>query len=181
MSISNHSGDVEKDAAGLGYAHLTNDTVQSFSWEDITVTVKDRATKQPLNILSGVSGIIQAGEVLALMGPRSVYIPILPRNQRSSNIGVSGSGKTTLLNILAHRAAMPKASIHQTLCINGAQTSIAGFRKLSSYVEQEDALVGSLTVRETLYFAAQLALPRYANTISKKHALHMHGIFRFPG
>lgn len=145
MSISNHSGDVEKDAAGLGYAHLTNDTVQSFSWEDITVTVKDRATKQPLNILSGVSGIIQAGEVLALMGP-------------------SGSGKTTLLNILAHRAAMPKASIHQTLCINGAQTSIAGFRKLSSYVEQEDALVGSLTVRETLYFAAQLALP---SSISK--------------
>jgi ABC-type multidrug transport system ATPase subunit len=35
---------------------------------------------------------------------------------------------------------------------------------MSCYVEQEDALVGSLTVRETLYFAAQLALP---STVSK--------------
>ncbi len=74
---------------------------------------------------------------------------------------VSGSGKTTLLNVLAHRAATSNATIQQTLAINGAPTSLASFRKLSSYVEQEDALVGSLTVRETLYFAAQLALPRY--------------------
>lgn len=72
----------------------------------------------------------------------------------------SGSGKTTLLNVLAHRAALPKAEIKQTLCINGEPTTLTTFRKLSSYVEQEDALVGSLTVRETLYFAAQLALPR---------------------
>jgi ABC-type multidrug transport system ATPase subunit len=72
----------------------------------------------------------------------------------------SGSGKTTLLNVLAHRAATADATIQQTLAINGAPTSLASFRKLTSYVEQEDALVGSLTVRETLHFA-QLALPRY--------------------
>lgn len=73
----------------------------------------------------------------------------------------SGSGKTTLLNVLAHRAATTDATIQQTLAINGVSTSLASFRKLSSYVEQEDALVGSLTVRETLHFAAQLALPRH--------------------
>jgi ABC-type multidrug transport system ATPase subunit len=50
--------------------------------------------------------------------------------------------------------------VQQDLYINGSQTQLASFRKLSCYVEQEDALVGSLTVRETLYFAAQLALPR---------------------
>ena len=72
----------------------------------------------------------------------------------------SGSGKTTLLNVLAHRAATGKATTQQTLAINGAPTSLASFHRLSSYVEQEDALVGSLTVRETLHFAAQLALPR---------------------
>jgi ABC-type multidrug transport system ATPase subunit len=33
-------------------------------------------------------------------------------------------------------------------------------RKISCYVEQEDALVGSLTVRETLLFAARLSLPK---------------------
>jgi ABC-type multidrug transport system ATPase subunit len=64
----------------------------------------------------------------------------------------SGSGKTTLLNVLAHRAGVP--------------TDLSTFRKLSCYVEQEDALVGSLTVRETLYFAAQLGLPRYADASS---------------
>jgi ABC-type iron transport system FetAB ATPase subunit len=73
----------------------------------------------------------------------------------------SGSGKTTLLNILAHRAAVQGATVKQDLYINGNPTDLATFRKLSSYVEQEDALVGSLSVRETLYFAAQLALPRY--------------------
>ena len=78
----------------------------------------------------------------------------------------SGSGKTTLLNILAHRAAVPKATVRQDLYINGTPTDLSTFRKLSCYVEQEDALVGSLTVRETLYFAAQLALPRSASPLS---------------
>lgn len=75
-------------------------------------------------------------------------------------MGPSGSGKTTLLNVLAHRAATPNATVAQTLLINGSRTKLESFRKLSSYVEQEDALVGSLTVRETLGFAAKLALPR---------------------
>ncbi|KAF1933517.1 ATP transporter [Didymella exigua CBS 183.55] len=139
MLTSNSSvEDMEKGATD--YAHLANTTVHSFSWDSVTVSVKDRKTKQPLDILSGVDGIVEAGEVLALMGP-------------------SGSGKTTLLNVLAHRAAAANATIQQTLAINGAPTSLASFRKLSSFVEQEDALVGSLTVRETLHFAAQLALP----------------------
>lgn len=32
-------------------------------------------------------------------------------------------------------------------------------RAISSFVEQEDTLIGSLTVDETLKFAAKLALP----------------------
>jgi hypothetical protein len=71
MASSYHSADVEK-AAGQDFSHLTNETVKSFSWDNVTVTVKDRATKQPLDILSGVNGIVEAGELLALMGPRSV-------------------------------------------------------------------------------------------------------------
>lgn len=35
------------------------------------------------------------------------------------------------------------------------------FQSISSYVEQEDALIGSLTVRETIDFAARLSLPKY--------------------
>ncbi len=73
----------------------------------------------------------------------------------------SGSGKTTLLNVLAHRAATASSTVRQSIAVNGTPTTLATFRKISSYVEQEDALVGSLSVRETLHFAAQLALPRY--------------------
>ncbi len=91
MSTANSSvEDVEKGAAATDYAHLMNSTVHSFSWQDVTVTVKDRKTKEPLEILSGVNGIVEAGalcplwlyaiadkfpgEMLALMGPRyAVY------------------------------------------------------------------------------------------------------------
>jgi hypothetical protein len=52
--------DVEKDPR-TDYTHLTNQSVHSFSWEDITVTVKDRHSKQPLKLLSNVSGTVQAG------------------------------------------------------------------------------------------------------------------------
>jgi hypothetical protein len=78
MAASDHSADIEKDAAGQDYAHLTNESVHSFSWNNITVTVKDRATKQPLDILSGVNGYVEAGELLALMGPRYTPLILMP-------------------------------------------------------------------------------------------------------
>lgn len=78
----------------------------------------------------------------------------------TTDLSTSGSGKTTLLNVLAHREATASASVARSLYLNGENTSLKQFRRLSSYVEQEDALVGSLTVRETLYFAAKLSLPR---------------------
>jgi ABC-type multidrug transport system ATPase subunit len=70
----------------------------------------------------------------------------------------SGCGKTTLLNVLAHRD-VKAASVEQTILVNSQPTSLAQFRHLSSYVEQEDSLLGALTVKETLYFAARLSLP----------------------
>jgi hypothetical protein len=58
---SSDAADIEK-GAGVDYAHLTNASVQSYAWQDVTVTVKDRQTKKPKDILSGVSGIVYAGE-----------------------------------------------------------------------------------------------------------------------
>jgi ABC-type multidrug transport system ATPase subunit len=43
--------------------------------------------------------------------------------------------------------------------MNGGEVDIATFGRITSYVEQEDALIGSLTVKETLKFAADLSLP----------------------
>lgn len=125
--------------------HLVNDIVDSFAWSNLEVVVKDRATKKPLSILSNAAGIVKAGDMLAIMGP-------------------SGSGKTTLLNALAHRVAAAGATTTGDILGNGQQMGLRMTRDLSTYVEQEDALIGSLTVRETMIFAARLALPRYVST-----------------
>ncbi|KAI4160043.1 MAG: hypothetical protein LQ342_006079 [Letrouitia transgressa] len=64
---------------------------------------------------------------------------------------------------------MPESlEIGGTVTVNGTQVSSSIFRSLTSYVEQEDALIGSLTVRETLDFAARLSLP---GTVSKRERL----------
>lgn len=122
-------------------AGLFNNTVHCFSWRNVNVTVKDRQTKQDRLILSDSNGHVASGEVVALMGP-------------------SGSGKTTLLNVLAQRTASAKARTEGDVMVNGNRTRWEELRHISSYVEQEDALIGSLTIRETMNFAARLALPR---------------------
>jgi ABC-type multidrug transport system ATPase subunit len=73
-------------------------------------------------------------------------------------MGPSGCGKTTLLNVLAQRKASAKAYVSSVVLLNGQTPSDSTFPRLSSYVESDDALIGSLTVKETLCFAAQLSL-----------------------
>ncbi|RDW72071.1 hypothetical protein BP5796_08105 [Coleophoma crateriformis] len=139
---SNHNVDIEQGAADD--AQLMNNIVQTLAWQRVTVTVKDRKTKLPKTILDCVDGIVEAGEVCALMGP-------------------SGCGKTTLLNMLSGREV--PGEVGGEILLNGKSVSTTTFRRLSSYVEQEDVLVGSLTVRETLSFAARLA---HTNKLTKR-------------
>ena len=77
-------------------------------------------------------------------------------------MGPSGCGKTTLLNVLARRPATSGAKVMGESYVNGGKMDSRAFGRITSYVEQEDALIGSMTVRETLKFAADLSLPRYA-------------------
>lgn len=138
MNEAEHPGtDVEMNYTENAY--LVNDTVTSFAWSNLEVIVQDRNTRAPLAILSNATGNVCAGEMLAILGP-------------------SGSGKTTLLNALAHRAAAANATTTGNILVNGHKVSLQDMRDLSTYVEQEDALIGSLTVRETVLFAAQLSL-----------------------
>jgi hypothetical protein len=68
-SSSTRDDDVEKNssaaaAPGGGGAnlHFTNDVVRTFGWEGVTVTVKDRTTNAPRELLSNVNGVVKAGE-----------------------------------------------------------------------------------------------------------------------
>lgn len=52
--------DVEQHA--LAEDLLRNTTVRNISWSGVTVTVKDRETKQPKIIVDNVEGYVEAGE-----------------------------------------------------------------------------------------------------------------------
>lgn len=69
MSHSEAEGLFQHDAEMMGAsdAHLLNSTVHNISWQGINVTVKDRETKKPKNIVDRVDGFVQAGEPSRLL------------------------------------------------------------------------------------------------------------------
>ena len=73
-------------------------------------------------------------------------------------MGASGAGKTTLLNILACRINPTKGG---KLYANTLEYSYKNFGNFANYVMQNDLLMQTLTVRETLEFAAKLKLSNF--------------------
>uniref|UniRef100_A0A1I7YP24 ABC transporter domain-containing protein n=1 Tax=Steinernema glaseri TaxID=37863 RepID=A0A1I7YP24_9BILA len=103
------------------------------SWEHLIVrTDADRL------LLNDISGIAQPGQLLALMG-------------------ASGAGKTTLLNTLLQRN-LRGLKVTGEILVNGREVG-RGITTISSYVQQEDLFVGTLTVSEHLNIQAHLRLP----------------------
>lgn len=103
--------------------------------------------KQPTKtILNPVTATFQAGVLNVIMGP-------------------SGSGKTSLLNAMALRlrnSIRTKYRPSGEMTFNGAVPSDSVIRSVCCYVcQDDDALLPSLTVRETLHFAAGLRLPAF--------------------
>jgi hypothetical protein len=60
LSVSNSASppDLERNDSGH---FLMNQIVQSFSWHGLTVTVKDRETKQARDLINDISGDAQHG------------------------------------------------------------------------------------------------------------------------
>jgi ABC-type multidrug transport system ATPase subunit/ABC-type multidrug transport system permease subunit len=112
-------------------------------WTDIKYSVKKakkgckKQEAKTINILQGLTGVVEPGNTLAIMGP-------------------SGSGKTTLMNIFACR--IPKKHGGEVL-VNGVKADLQIMRRIAGYVPQEDILTGSQTVREALLFYANLKNP----------------------
>lgn len=103
-------------------------------------------------ILHPINTTFQAGQLNIIMGP-------------------SGSGKTSLLNAMAlrlHNSMGTKYKPSGKLTFNGAVPSNAVIRSICSYVcQDDDALLPSLTVRETLRFSAGLRLPSWMSKTEK--------------
>lgn len=103
-------------------------------------------------ILHPISATFEAGKLNIIMGP-------------------SGSGKTSLLNAMALRLQNSSGTRYRSsgkMTFNGAEPSDSVIRSVCSYVcQDDDALLPSLTVRETLRFAAGLRLPSFLSTAEK--------------
>ncbi|CAL9161561.1 unnamed protein product [Musa hybrid cultivar] len=106
------------------------------TWEALWVSAPDRKGGR-VSILSAITGCARPGEVLSIMGP-------------------SGCGKSTLLDALAGRLGSG-VSQKGDILINGQRQKLA-FGS-SAYVTQDDVLMTTLTVREAVYYSAQLQLP----------------------
>lgn len=103
-------------------------------------------------ILCPISSTFEAGKLNIIMGP-------------------SGSGKTSLLNAMALRLNSSSGTRYRSsgkVTFNGSEPSESVIRSVCSYVcQDDDALLPSLTVRETLRFAAGLRLPSFMSTTEK--------------
>ncbi|XP_047044836.1 ABC transporter G family member 11-like [Lolium rigidum] len=71
-------------------------------------------------------------------------------------MGPSGSGKSTMLDALAGRLAA-NAFLSGTVLLNGRKANLSF--GAAAYVTQDDNLIGTLTVRETISYSARLRLP----------------------
>ncbi|CAI0422208.1 unnamed protein product [Linum tenue] len=119
----------------------------SVTWKDLYVTVGGGR----LTILEGLTGYAEPGEVLAIMGP-------------------SGCGKSTLLDALAGRLSST-AQQSGDILINGRKESLA--YGTSAYLTQDDTLMTTLTVKEAVYYSAQLQLPDSISIAEKKKRAEM--------
>jgi len=86
----------------------------------------------------------------------------LPSCSLTAIIGASGSGKTSLLNAISHRvkdkAFQKSGTVYYESLAPAAKNDKARPSTGMAYVMQQDVLLPSLTVRETLQFAADLRL-----------------------
>ncbi|KAI1264453.1 putative ABC multidrug transporter [Xylariaceae sp. FL1019] len=121
--------------AGLTDAKVADTKGTVFTFRDINYFVRAEGAEKQL--LQNVSGFVQPGQLVALMGS-------------------SGAGKTTLMDVLSQRKDYGR--ITGSILINGQPQGIT-FQRDTGYCEQNDVHEASATVREALLFAARLRQP----------------------
>jgi ABC-type multidrug transport system ATPase subunit len=103
---------------------------------DLNYTVVRPSDGAVLELLKDINGTIPGGQMCALMG-------------------ASGAGKSTLLDVLAARKNV--GTITGKILFDGIERNSALSRNIA-YVMQDDLHIPNLTVKETLYFAAELRM-----------------------
>lgn len=98
-------------------------------------------------ILDNISGSVKPGQVMAIMG-------------------ASGAGKSTFLDIIARRRK--RGIVTGKTLVNGRHVSDSDYKRVVGFVDQEDTLMSTLTVYETILYSALLRLPKDMSLEAKK-------------
>ncbi|EAL20193.1 hypothetical protein CNBF0050 [Cryptococcus deneoformans B-3501A] len=137
-------GRTHRHPSGFGSIHLPSDEASKLMSDHVPATLHFNNLSYTLpsgkRVLSHITGTVRPGELLAIMG-------------------ASGAGKSTLLDILARKAKTGKVE-GDTYINSRPITDESTFRRVVGYVDQEDTLLPTLTVYETVLFSALLRLPR---------------------
>ncbi|OCH89695.1 hypothetical protein OBBRIDRAFT_756218 [Obba rivulosa] len=120
---------------------MTDHVPAALHFENISYTIGGRT------ILENITGSAKPGQLLAIMG-------------------ASGAGKSTFLDILARKRK--RGTVAGRTLVNGRDVPDADFKKVTGYVDQEDTLMSTLTVYETVLYSALLRLPREMSLEAKK-------------
>lgn len=102
-------------------------------------------------ILNDIRGIAHPGEITAIMG-------------------ASGAGKTSFLDILARKNKRGQTS--GDFFVNGEKVTDAEFKSVVGFVDQEDTMLPTLTVHETILTSALLRLPRGMGRAAKEQRVY---------
>lgn len=98
-------------------------------------------------ILSGIHGASLPGQITAIMG-------------------ASGAGKTTFLDLLARKNK--RGTVQGNFYVNGEKVDDTDFKSMVGFVDQEDTMLPTLTVHETILTSALLRLPRDMSRAAKE-------------
>lgn len=142
-----------RTANRYGPIHLTDDEEEevaklladhkpaSLHFEHISYNLKNK------QILHDITGAVHPGQLMAIMG-------------------ASGAGKTTFLDILARKNK--RGTTNGQFHVNGNQVPDADFRAVIGFVDQDDTMLPTLTVHETILDSAMLRLPRDMSQTAKE-------------
>ncbi|KAF4454510.1 hypothetical protein F53441_3014 [Fusarium austroafricanum] len=119
----------------------------SFRYSDLVFHPK----KSPRPILQNVTGSIEQGQLVAVMGG-------------------SGAGKSTFVNVLMGKTSNTGGIV----AVNNTPGKMKQYKKLTGYVPQDDIVLPELTVYENIVHSARIRLPR--NWTKKEVEAHVESV-----
>ncbi|KAJ9115056.1 hypothetical protein QFC22_005384 [Naganishia vaughanmartiniae] len=144
-------GRAKRHPAGFGGVQLPSDEAAKLMTDHVPATLHFENLSYSINnmaILSDITGSVAPGQVMAILG-------------------ASGAGKSTFLDILARKDK--RGRVTGRLHINGSEIDDENlYRRVIGFVDQEDTLMPTLTVYETVLYSAVLRLPREMSLEAKK-------------